>query len=375
MRLAKALYLMQKILVIDDEPPLRQLIMAALKVKGYSIFEAENGSIGVQLAKAHLPDLILCDVMMPKMDGYAVLAALRQDTNTASIPCVLMTGRPDSAGMRHGMTLGADDYLAKPFSIEELNASVAARLKKAQMLKQAAEKKLADLRANISLALPHELFTPLSGIIGFAEIISTDSAGLQPAEIAEIGKAIYASGKRLYRLIENFLIYAQIEMLGADPQKIDALRQSHTPVAHDVLESCALQESQRLERSADLVLELQSGSAAILEEYLRKIVCELLDNAFKFSEPGTPVIVRSSVGPHGFTFSVIDRGHGMTPEQIANVGAYMQFERKFYEQQGSGLGLAIGSRLAEIHGGTLLIENTPGNGTTVTVTLPDRSKS
>lgn len=366
---------MQKILVIDDEPPLRQLIMAALKVKGYSIFEAENGSIGVQLAKAHLPDLILCDVMMPKMDGYAVLAALRQDTNTASIPCVLMTGRPDSAGMRHGMTLGADDYLAKPFSIEELNASVAARLKKAQMLKQAAEKKLADLRANISLALPHELFTPLSGIIGFAEIISTDSAGLQPAEIAEIGKAIYASGKRLYRLIENFLIYAQIEMLGADPQKIDALRQSHTPVAHDVLESCALQESQRLERSADLVLELQSGSAAILEEYLRKIVCELLDNAFKFSEPGTPVIVRSSVGPHGFTFSVIDRGHGMTPEQIANVGAYMQFERKFYEQQGSGLGLAIGSRLAEIHGGTLLIENTPGNGTTVTVTLPDRSKS
>jgi signal transduction histidine kinase len=375
MRLAKALYLMQNILVIDDEPPLRQLIMAALKVKGYSIFEAENGSIGVQLAKAHLPDLILCDVMMPKMDGYAVLAALRQDTNTASIPCVLMTGRPDSAGMRHGMTLGADDYLAKPFSIEELNASVAARLKKAQMLKQAAEKKLADLRANISLALPHELFTPLSGIIGFAEIISTDSAGLQPAEIAEIGKAIYASGKRLYRLIENFLIYAQIEMLGADPQKIDALRQSHTPVAHDVLESCALQESQRLERSADLVLELQSGSAAILEEYLRKIVCELLDNAFKFSEPGTPVIVRSSVGPHGFTFSVIDRGHGMTPEQIANVGAYMQFERKFYEQQGSGLGLAIGSRLAEIHGGTLLIENTPGNGTTVTVTLPDRSKS
>ena len=348
--------------------------MAALKVRGFSLFEAENGSVGVQQAKTHLPDLILCDVMMPKMDGYSVLAALRQDPSTAAIPCVLMTGRPDSAGMRHGMSLGADDYLAKPFSIDELNTAVAARLKKAQMLRQAAEKKLADLRANISLALPHELFTPLSGIIGFAEIISTDSAGLQPAEIAEIGKAIYSSGKRLYRLIENFLIYAQIEMLGGDPQKIDALRQSHTATVSDVLESCALTEAQRLERSADLVMDLQPGAASILEEYLRKIVSELLDNAFKFSEAGTPVTIRSSPGSKGLTFSIVDCGHGMTSEQIASVGAYMQFERKFYEQQGSGLGLAIASRLAEIHGGSLVIHSSPGNGTAVTVTLPDNSQ-
>ncbi len=361
---------MYKILVIDDEPPLRQLIVAALQPKGYALLEAENGVVGAQMARTHLPDLILCDVMMPKLDGYGTLEALRQDPSTAIIPCILMTGRPDSAGMRQGMSLGADDYLPKPFTIDELEAAVAARLKKQQTLRQVAEKKLADLRSNISLALPHELFTPLSGIIGFAEIISTDSGNLQPGEIAEIGRAIHQSAKRLYRLIENFLIYAQIELLAGDPQKVEALRQSQTSAVGEVLDLRARQQAQEANRAADLVVELVPGSVAMLEEYLKKIVDELLDNAFKFSEPGTPVRISSSASPTEYTISISDRGHGMSQQHIANVGAYMQFERKFYEQQGSGLGLAISKRLAEIHGGSLNIQSTPGTGTTVTIVVP-----
>ena len=361
---------MHKILVIDDELPLRQLIFAALQPKGYAMVEAENGCLGVQMARSHLPDLILCDVMMPRMDGYATLETLRQDPATAVIPCILMTGRPDSAGMRQGMTLGADDYLPKPFTIDELESAVAARLKKQQTIRQVAEKKLADLRSNISLALPHELFTPLSGIIGFAEIISSEPNNLQPSEISEIGRAIHQSAKRLYRLVENFLIYAQIELLAGDPQKVEALRQSQTGFVAEVLESRARQQAQEANRVADLVLALVPGSAAILEEYLKKIVDELLDNAFKFSEAGTPVQVTSLLTPEGYCISLSDHGHGMSQQHIANVGAYMQFERKFYEQQGSGLGLSISKRLAEIHGGTLSIQSVAGSGTTVTVTLP-----
>lgn len=366
---------METILVIDDEAPLRQLIMAALRHKGFNLLEAENGNVGVQLAKAQLPDLILCDVMMPKMDGYATLHALRQDTLTAAIPCILMTGRPDSAGMRQGMTMGADDYLAKPFTIDELQNSVEARLRKQKALKELAEKKLADLRSSISLALPHELFTPLSGIIGFAEIISMDSTSLQPNEIAEIGRAIHVSAKRLYRLIENFLIYAQIELLSADPQKMSALRGSQTGNPHEVISNRAKSLAEQAGRLNDLQLEVRPGVACILEEYLTKIVDELIDNAFKFSETGAPVNVQSEAVAEGFRITIADRGHGMTSQHLASIGAYMQFERKFYEQQGSGLGLAIAKRLTEIHGGVLDIQSTPGVGTTLVVTLPVKLQS
>lgn len=361
---------MHKILVIDDEAPLRQLILAALRTKGFAGLEAENGQVGVEMARNHLPDLVLCDVMMPRMDGYATVAALRSEPATAVIPIVLMTGRPDNAGMRQGMTMGADDYLPKPFSIEELLATVAARIKKQQDIKQQAEKKLSDLRANISLAMPHELFTPLSGIIGFADILSGDSVGMQPEEISEIGRAIAISAERLHRVIENYLIYAQIEILAADTEKVAHLKQSLTTDTREIIHLEATTLATKVERADDLRMDVAQGSVAMLDEYLRKIINELTNNAFKFSEPGTPVEVRSSLTGDGYSLSIKDNGRGMTTEQIAHTGAYMQFERKIYEQQGSGLGLVIARRLIEIHGGTISIVSAPGAGTTVMVNLP-----
>jgi two-component system, sensor histidine kinase and response regulator len=364
---------MQKILVIDDEPTVRQLIHASLRSRGFLVMETDNGETGIQLARSHMPDLILLDVVLPDTDGFEVLAKLRKDSATAVIPCILMTGQPDSASMRQGMALGADDYLAKPFMVEELVSAVEARFKKQEVLRQQVERKLADLRSNISLALPHELFTPLSGIIGFAEIISTEATSLQPNEIAEIGRSIHLSAKRLYRLVENFLIYAQIELLAVDPQKVASIRQGHTAVSHEVIENRSRQCAQAFSRPEDLVVEATPGPASISEEYLSKIIDELIENAFKFCDAGTPIKVISKADDQGLTFMVCDRGHGMTPEHIANIGAYMQFERRFYEQQGSGLGLTIAKRLAELHGGSLALQSTVGKGTVVTVSIPHKS--
>src|SRR5436309_1402419 len=216
---------MKRILVIDDEEWLREMIQLALRQKGYEVIEAENGAVGIEKARKNLPDLILCDVNMEKVDGYLTLSSLRGDPATAAIPFILMTGLADNAGMRHGMELGADDYLPKPFTIDGLYAAVETRLRKAQALREEAEKKLADLRDNLSLMLPHELRTPLNGIIGYGEILATDAATLPPQELAEMGQVIYESGKRLQRLIENFLIYGQLEVIAADPQKMGSLRQ------------------------------------------------------------------------------------------------------------------------------------------------------
>ena len=135
---------MKKILVIDDESWLREMVQLALSQKGYDVLEAGSGTLGIEVAQQELPDLILCDVNMEKVDGYHTLSSLRNVQATASIPFILMTGLADNAGMRHGMELGADDYLPKPFTIDALYAAVEARLKKVQTVKEQAEKQLAD---------------------------------------------------------------------------------------------------------------------------------------------------------------------------------------------------------------------------------------
>lgn len=361
---------MKKILIIDDDEVLRDMISMALQQRGFAVVQAGDGVEGIELARRELPDLILCDVKMDKVDGYLTLQALRDQPATAAIPFILMTGLADNAGMRHGMELGADDYLPKPFSLDALFAAVDARLRKAQMLREEAERKLSDLRDSISLALPHELRTPLNGIMAYGEILTADAATLQPAEIAEMGQVIFESGKRLHRLIENFLIYARIELMGSDPHKTAGMRAKVTPQPGRVVAERAQQEARAAGRAADLILQVQDGPMAISEEYLAKIVEELVQNAFKFSSPGTRVEVVLQPAGDVVELIVRDQGRGIAPENVAKIGAFMQFDRRTHEQQGLGLGLIIAKRLTELHGGGLTVQSVPGQGTNVTVRFP-----
>jgi signal transduction histidine kinase len=307
---------------------------------------------------------------MGKVDGYLTLASLRSEPVTAAVPFILMTGLADNAGMRHGMELGADDYLPKPFTLDALYAAVDARLKKARALKGEAERQLAALRSNITLMLPHELRTPLNGIVALSEILAEDASNLSSSEIADMGQTILKSSKRLERLIENFLIYAQIELLSTDSQRIDSLRQSRCAKAAEVVARCAQTQAERAGRPADLKLDLAPATLRISEEHLGRIVDELAHNAFKFSPPGTPVGLDLAVNAATAVLRIQNEGKGFTAEHISRVGAYMQFDRKLHEQQGLGLGLAIAKRLVEIHGGALALQGGTDNCAVVVVRLP-----
>jgi two-component system alkaline phosphatase synthesis response regulator PhoP len=140
-----------KILIIEDELNVRENIQEMLEMSEFETVTAENGLIGLQLAQSQKPDLIICDVMMPKMDGYAVVTALRQNPATKDIPVIFLTAKATRADMRQGMNLGADDYLTKPFTLEELLAAVTTRLQRQQSTVQQAAKVrqlLAELQAS-----------------------------------------------------------------------------------------------------------------------------------------------------------------------------------------------------------------------------------
>ncbi|MEN9575680.1 MAG: hypothetical protein RL514_3535 [Verrucomicrobiota bacterium] len=361
---------MPKILIVDDDAQLRSTIQMVLKLKGYEVLDADNGVTALKLARAALPDLVISDINMPQSDGFAALTELRKDPTTAHIPLILMTGDAEASGMRKGMELGADDYLSKPFAMNALLKAVEARLKKQDVVKQSAEKKLAELRANLSLMLPHELNTPLVGILGFGEIISTCADTLQPAELAEMGKSILESGQRLQRLIQNFLIYSQLELLRADDKEIAAMRTKRVEDVNEALTLVAHTKAQAASRLPDLRTDICHGAVCCAEDLLSKIVEEILGNAFKFSPSGSPVKVAAM--PEGKLLKIVitDQGRGMKPEYLQGIAAYVQFERGQHEQQGSGLGLVIAKRLIELHGGTLTLESAEGAGTTATIRLP-----
>ncbi|MUH01245.1 response regulator [Scytonema sp. UIC 10036] len=127
---------MKKILIIENETRTRNLFLNSLKTDGYNVIGAENGVVGVQLAKEHLPDLVICDIQMPELDGYGVLKALRQEPLTAVIPFIFLTAKVSKAELRQGMELGANDYLTKPCKVEELLRAIAIQLEKQTVLKQ-----------------------------------------------------------------------------------------------------------------------------------------------------------------------------------------------------------------------------------------------
>jgi signal transduction histidine kinase len=268
------------------------------------------------------------------------------------------------------MTLGADDYLLKPITQSELLLAVERRLTKHSAIREQTERRMDALRANISLALPHELRTPLHGILGFCGLLQNDYASLSAEDVKDLAGRIKRAADRLQRLVENFLIFAQLEVVASDDRQIGELRAAESPDVVRLVEIVGRQRAAHYRRPGDFAVIGTASNASIEESSLTRLVDELLDNAFKFSNSGSPVTV--TVEPAG-TFcqlTINDHGRGMAPEQVDALGAYMQFNRRVQEQQGSGLGFVIARRLIELHGGTVQVESKEQEGTTVRISLP-----
>lgn len=361
---------MKKVLVIDDTPEIRMIIDETLNMFGFATVMAEDGESGVALARKHLPDLIICDVHMPRLDGFGTLAKLREDERTAAIPFMFLSGAVERPTVRRGMEMGADDYLTKPFTPSELLAAVNARLEKQAEQERQSEKKLDELRGRMTMALPHELRTPLNGILGLAQILIDEHATMQPDDLLDNARMIHLSAERLHRLIENFLAYSQIELMAKDAKSVLARASASFTSTAPIITECAQGVAERWKRLADLKLDVRPCTVPVIADNLQKIVEEIVDNAFKFSAMGTPVRVVSGAMEQTFSLHVVDAGRGMTAEQIAKIAPHVQFEREKYEQQGAGLGLTIARRLTELNGGHFVISSTPGQQMKVTVSFP-----
>ena len=358
---------MPTILVIDDEESVRMPLSDLLRFEGYEVMEAHNGETGLLLATEETPDLILCDIMMPGMDGFEVLEALRRFSFMAMTPFIFLTARIDSADTERGLNLGADDYVCKPFEPAQLVERIRARLEKYRIMKDS----LNEVRSNLIGKVPHEFKTPLNGILGFASMMKENAHMLNPGEVRDFSSLILESGERMLQTVVNYVRYLELQIeLGQDelPAKYqDAHCHFEIGDMDRVLERLY---NQYPARKNDVDRFIQPVTLALEGDDLEYMVFQLVENALKFSHAGSRVSINTVIDSEAYVLSVADRGQGMTSDQISKLGPFIQLNREEQEQQGMGLGLSVVDSLCQLYGGSISITSQPADGTRVILRLP-----
>lgn len=356
---------LKTVLVIDDDNRLRPVLAAALEAHGFRTLAAADAAAGIELARTHLPDIILCDIDMPGMNGRRALQTLRADPELADRQFVLMTGNVAYADGRVSMDLGADDFLLKPFSIEDLRNCVNARLKRAEISRHLETRVIDQLRISMQSSLPHEFFTPLAGVFGLTEMLIEDLDELPKEEIRMILHDILSASRRLHRTLRNYLFIISLDAPSSSIATVLA-----APMVEESLLAGIHNASDRHRRSVDIKISLAGATLRCGPTELTALAEELVDNACAFSRHGSPIQVTLKPDGNKLNFTVRDHGRGMSPKQIQQLGLFQQHERERFEQQGLGLGLSLCRRIVERMKGTLNLESEAGKGTTVHVTVP-----
>ncbi len=371
----------EKILIIDDSDGIRIQTATALQFENYQVFTAADGLEGLQLAHSEKPDLILCDIDLPRLDGYYVLERLRSSAEFAKMCFVFLTGKNQPEEIKKMMLHGADAYIAKPFSLEELFGIV-----KIQLQKRKQDRLRHDIfQQFFTTNFPHELRTPLTGIISSTFILDNglrqfrghnttlDENIMGLDEFEQAINAIRSSAERLKHIAESFLILSSIQSIAANPEEIRRLRAKVTEGGiKDITTSIFFNEANKFERSKDdIVIDMEESEIAMSSEHIYLLLREIASNTLKFSQNGTPIYIEGRLQQQNYVLTIQDNGIGMREEDIANIGVpFRQLGRQEHEQQGVGLGLAIVKTIGEIYGHTISFYSKPGAGFTISLLMP-----
>lgn len=361
---------MSKILIIEDDNTVRENISEFLEINGYSTNTANNGLEGLMQAIQTKPDLIVCDIMMPEMDGIEVLNNVREHDSISNTPFIFLTAKVEKKNFRDAMSIGADDYLTKPFDLKELLDAVKIRLKKQTAIREMISLKANETRDLINRTANHEFNTPLYGIVGSSKMLLDYYDELTRYEHKDLVKAIYQSAIRLQHTLEQDLLYSKLTQIEKDPESIKIFIGGRLKNAELIIKEVAQDLGSDLSRSKDINLDLTEGNLQMSHENFEYICTEILNNAIKFSTEGTPISIISEKEENFYRVTFLDKGFGIKKEFLDSIGPFMQFDRTTNEQQGRGLGLFLVNKILNLHGGKFNIESDEINGTSVSLWIP-----
>ncbi len=356
---------MEKIIVVEDEVSVRSNIVSLLSLNGFRTLEAEDGSEALEKIKFENPDLIISDVMMPKIDGFELLEELQKSNETSTIPFIFLTAKTDPSDIRKGMTKGADDYIPKPFKAADLLNAINTRLKK----KKQVDKKFIEIKDHIAKYIPHELRTPLIPILGYSQMMCENVEFLTAEDIKQMANGINDGGKRLHTTVEKFINYSEAEAILKDSVERSKIKKEQIDDVKNFIESEARIAAVHHKRKDDLKLNLDDSNFTHSKTHLATIIREITENAFKFSNPESEVEVKGIDLEKSYRLFIRNNGIGMTKDQIKKISAFLQFERDSYQQEGVGLGLITAKLLSEALGGNLFVMSEKNKYTEVIIEI------
>ncbi|HVZ72099.1 MAG TPA: ATP-binding protein [Polyangia bacterium] len=357
----------KRIVVADDNADMRDYIVGLLSPR-WTVVAVPDGEAALAAAKAGGVDLVLTDVMMPRLDGFGLLAALKADAATSAIPVIILSARSGDESRVVGLGAGADDYLVKPFSARELVARVGTQLRLAQVraeLVTAKDRAEAATRTKDEFLamLGHELRNPLSPIHNAVQLLRL--RGVSGRELSIIERQV----SHLVRLVDDLLDVSRVTR-----GKLE-LRKELVEVSAFVLRGVELASPIIVERRQRLDLEVPVRGLVVDgdADRLAQVVSNLLTNASKYSDPEASIrIIAERVGAK-VRLRVLDRGIGLAPEMVAAIfDSFVQQPQALDRSRGGlGLGLTIVRSLVQLHGGTVEARSEgTGRGSEFVVELP-----
>ncbi len=370
-----------RILVVDDNADLRDYLKRLL-IHSYWVETAIDGIDALNFVRRSPPDLILSDVMMPNLDGFGLLQALRSQPETQDIPIILLSARAGEEARVEGLEAGADDYLVKPFSARELMARVESTLKLARLRQETTDRerllrsqaeaaqqeaeRTNRLKDEFLAVLSHELRTPLNPILGWTRLLRTGKCN--PTQTQQALETIERNAKLQTQLIGDLLDVSRILQ--------GKLNLAQEPVDLRETISAAIETVQLAADAKSLQIHIEFNSVKPVigdAGRLQQIVWNLLSNAVKFTPANGSIVVSLSEIDDFAYLQVRDTGKGIQASFLPYVFDYFRQEDSSSTRTfgGLGLGLAIVRYLTELHGGTVTVYSAgEGQGATFTVKLP-----
>ncbi|MET0592747.1 MAG: ATP-binding protein [Polyangiaceae bacterium] len=352
-----------RIVWADDNADMREYVRRLLAER-YEVSAFSNGADALAAIREHRPDLVLTDVMMPLLDGFGLLQALRDDSRTRTLPVLLLSARAGEESALEGLEAGADDYLVKPFSARELLARVRTHLDLARLRREWAtelERANSELAA-FSYSVSHDLRAPLRAIDGFSRALldeyndKLDERGRHYLERVRVGS------QRMGALIDDLL---KLSRLGRSELRRE-------PILLDVIAREIVAELQKRDPARHVAIDIEGGLDAYADSRLMTVMLEnLLGNAWKFtSKREHAIITMGQEKALGETrFFIRDNGAGFDMSHATKLFEPFHRMHKVSEFEGTGIGLATVSRIVSRHGGRIWADAKSGEGATFFFTL------
>ncbi|MCX7595092.1 MAG: hybrid sensor histidine kinase/response regulator [Fischerella sp.] len=354
-----------KILVVDDSPDNVFLIKTILEEEGYTVTTAENGACALAKIAEATFDLILLDLMMPGMDGYEVTKRIRENKSLPFIPILLITAH-DSPNVAQGLDLGADDFIRKPVTVDELLARVRSLLRLKHSIDERDE--IARQREDFVSRLTHDLRTPLVAAERMLILLSEGALGSLSPPMQEVISIMARSNSNLLAMVNTLLEVYRFEAgrktLAFQPVNLGQLLKE---VAGELT---PLAEPKGLAINLDLGEESTNSTVMGDRLELHRLFTNLIGNAIKFTDRGSVEIhlIAPTTTDDRINIKVADTGPGIPPEEQATL--FERFRQGSHKRSGSGLGLYLSRRIVEAHKGTIEVISEVGKGSVFIVSIP-----